>query len=102
MIDLLARAAFLEFEVARAYSTGRTYEAEPRRPRRAAPPELAPYLSSLAPPRWFVEEELGFRLDSGPSLAWTQRVLALTNARAMRALAAEAPLKFTYPKRRKS
>lgn len=96
----LVRAAYHEFQIASAYSTGTMPDVENRPTRGRFSPEVERYLSGTYPPRWFVEEELGFALDQGPSLAWTQRVLALTNARALKALGHEAPLRVTYPKRR--
>lgn len=50
------------------------------------------------PPRWFVEEELGFSVSEGPSLSWTCRSLARQNGVAVRALGREAPDRVTYPR----
>lgn len=96
----LVRAAYHEFQIATAYSTGTMPDVENRPTRGKFAPEVERYLSGTYPPRWFVDEELGFRLDQGPSLVWTQRVLALTNARAMRTLGVDAPTRFTYPRRK--
>lgn len=93
---LLIRAAYLEWRVAKAYSTGTTMEIEPRRP-----PGLeirAPWLSVSWPSFKFRAEELGFAIEHGPSLAWTCKMLSKTNRDACKILGVEAPLKFTYPR----
>lgn len=52
------------------------------------------------PPRWFIEEELGFSVGGAPSLGETCRGLAATNRAHLRALAPEdRPARVTYPRR---
>jgi hypothetical protein len=93
----LIRAAFLEWRVAKAYSTGSTIEIEPRRPRGKV--FVSSVLSASWPPAKFVRDELGFALDSGPSLAWTCKMLAKTNRDALKILARDdVPLRVTYPR----
>ena len=94
----LIRAAFLEFCVARAYSTGTTTEVLYRRP--PGPLILSPFLSHSWPPKGFRDNELGFGLDSGPSLAWTCRTLDKANRTAVGILGSEAPYRYTWPRKR--
>lgn len=49
-------------------------------------------------PRWFREEELGFRLDCGPSLQWHCENLQRINRTACVMLGSAAPKRVTYPK----
>ncbi len=56
------------------------------------------------PPRWFVDEELGFRLDCGPSLRWTCESLARANRAALKLLAESGegpPARVTWPRDRR-
>lgn len=55
-------------------------------------------LAGHRPSRWFVQEELGFRLDCGPSLAWHCENLQRLNRAALHTLGTEAPKRVTYPK----
>lgn len=91
----LILAAYLEWRVAKAYSTGSTIEIEPRETN-----VRNPMLSSSWPPSKFVREELGYGPGSGPSLSWTCRVLAKHNRDAVKVLGSEAPWKYQWPLRR--
>lgn len=94
---LLIRAAFLEWRVAKSYSTGSTVEVEPRKPRGRQ--IIGPLFSASWPPARFVREELGFAIEHGPSLAWTCKTLAKTNRDALKMLLRDdVPLRVTYPR----
>lgn len=55
-------------------------------------------IASPHPPRWFVDEELGFSIAEGPSLRWTCTSLEKQNWAALRTLGKDAPIRVTYPK----
>lgn len=59
---------------------------------------LSPDSVEVDPPRWFVQEELGFHFDSGPSLMWTCTTLAKANRAALTQLGTAAPDRVTYPR----
>lgn len=96
----LIRAAYFEWCVARAYSTGTTMEIEPRRP--PGQEVRSPIFLQSWPSSKFIKDELGFALDAGPSLAWTCRMLDKTNRDAVKVLGREAPYKYTYPRQRRT
>lgn len=89
----LIAAAWFEFKINAGYQGGTGQYANYRRNRTD---------EDATAPKWFIEDELGFRLDSGPSLAWTCRSLTKTNRAALTRLQDEAPLdlpkRVTYPK----
>lgn len=96
--QLLVRAAYFEWRVAKAYSTGTTIEIEPipcRGPRH-------PMLSNSYPSGKFVREELGYSFDHGPSLSWICSQLERLNRNACKMLGDEAPWKYDWPVRRAS
>lgn len=92
---ILKLAAFFEWRVAKAYSTGTTLEIEPRESY-----VRHSMLSASMPSHKWIREELGFGLGYGPSLAWTCRVLDKTNRDACKMLGAEAPYRYQWPVRR--
>lgn len=96
------RAAYLEWLIALAYSTGQTPDVEPRAPQGEVPPEICAYLSGSWPGRGFISGELGMGIGEGPSIFWTMKTLARQNRDAVIALGDEAPMRVSYPKRARS
>lgn len=106
----LIRAAWFEFKCNSAMRGGtgryatcrrshhRVSDGEVHRPSRDRFP--IPHdtdLDEVRPPRWFVQDELGFALDAGPSISWTCRTLDRQNRLALRQLGRDAPKKVSYP-----
>lgn len=96
----LIRAAFFEWCIAKAYSTGSLVEIEPRRP--PGKEMRSPLFLQSWPSAKFIKDELGFALDAGPSLAWTCKMLDKTNRDACKMLGIDAPHRYTYPRKRRA